>query len=472
MAITSSTLRIYTDSDKSSLVDTIITAGATNPILAENLDEGQEYWATITVAEDQGRESDESPVYQFFTLPDVVFTTRPSAAGTTIQYSTAPITHTVGIARYGIRYTTDPNQIHSREKYSWEPSGFLTELAPNTTYYLTPVVEDVFGRRWLNDTEKVGVSTGAKAPSIALLNVTAYQTSAEGDILITSNSPITAVSVRLQAQGSSTYINATGYTTTAGTQHWTAEGLSPLTTYTVYASCANESGMATDTATITTNNITASVTLDDYSLAVQDPYSSIYVEAVGTGTGIEADTVGVKFYLTDSHAGTHIADTYGQQGQTSITSTQSGLPNGEYIYGFAYMDYLIGSDVNTVWSASQSVLTAPTVDFGQIFAVGATTLDGSIVPHGSVISTKTLEYRVASQSAQWNTATLNDNNTFYISGLTPSTTYNLRATVSNASGSKTIATNFTTSPAGPTVTTLEATEITSSSAIVSIAINY
>lgn len=471
MAITSSTVRIYTDSDKSSLVDTIITAGATNPILAENLDEGQEYWATIAVAEDQGRDSDESPVYQFFTLPNVVFTTRPSAAGTTIQYSTAPITHTVGIARYGIRYTTDPNQIRSRENYSWEPSGFLTNLLPKMTYYLTPVVEDVFGRRWANETERVGVATGAEAPSIMLSHVLADQTMAEGDIIITSNSPITAVSVRLQAQGSQTYINATGYTTITGVQHWTVSGLSPNTTYTVYASCANSSGVATDTTTITTNNITASVTLDDYSLSVSDPYSSIYVEAVGTGTGIEADTVGVKFYLTDSHAGTPIADTYGQQGQTSIASTQSGLPNGEYIYGFAYMDYLIGTELDTVWSASQSLLTAPTVDFGNIYAVGATTLDGSIVPHGSVISTKTVEYKPTSGSS-WTTATLNANNGFYISGLTPNTQYDLRATVSNASGSMTINTTFTTNVVVPTVTAVSADDITKTSALVTIAINY
>lgn len=471
MAITSSTLRIYRDSDKTQLVDTIVTAGATNPVLVTNLDEGEEYWATIKVVENSGRESDESPVYQFFTLPDVVFTSMPSSAGTTIQYATATITHTVGIARYGVRYTTDPNQIQSREKYSWEPSGLLENLQQNTIYYLTPVVEDVFGRRWFNDSVMVGVSTGGDAPSITILNVNADQTRAEGDIYITSHTPLTAVSVRLQQQGTSTFINATGYTTVTGTQHWTVEGLLPLTTYTIYANCSNDSGTATATAQITTNNVTASVTLDDFSLSVSDPYSSIYVEAVGTGTGIEVDTVGVKFYLADSHSGTPVADNYGQQGQTSIASTQSGLPVGEYIYGFAYMDYAIGTDTDTVWSASQSLLTAPTVEWGHVFAVGATTLDGSIIPHGSIIASKVVEYKPTSGST-WTTATLSSNNSFCLSGLAPSTSYMLRATVTNASGSMTINTTFTTNLAAPTVTTVSANEITSDSAIVTISISY
>ena len=134
------------------------------------------------------------------------------------------------------------------------------------------------------------------------------------------------------------------------------------------------------------------------------------------------------------------------------------------------MDFTIGSDIDTVWSASQSVLTAPTVEFGNVFAVGATTLDGSIVPHGSVISTTMVQYKPTNGSA-WTQATLNGNS-FYISGLTPNTTYDLTATVTNASGSYTVSNVFTTNVADPTVTAIGATDITFSSAKVTIAITY
>lgn len=474
MAINTTTVKLYNNQQKGTQIGTVYTASDANPILADGLSVGKTYYATITATDTHGETSAESPVYAFRTLPNVSFVGTPSATGTTIFFEVDTATTDVGIARCGVIYSKDFDFSVVRPYYDWtDQSGyqsFIPNLDEGTIYYIAPIVEDEYGRVYINETQKTGITTGVNAPSIMLMNIIANQTTAEGDIYIESSAAITAVSVRLLPTGGGNYIDATGYTTATGLQHWTVSGLAPSTEYTVYASCSNAGGSDTATGTLTTNNVEASVTLEDFSLVVGSKTDSVYVEAVGTGQNIEIDTVGVKFYTVDSHSGTPIADAYGQQGQTSLQTTQSGLPSGEYIYGYAYMDYVIGSDVNTVWSASQSVLTVPTVSFSNVYAVSATSIESSIVPVGSVITTKTLTYSVVG-STTWYTSSLNGNS-FRITNLQPDTEYRVRATVGNASGSSNYTETYRTATPTPTVTTVNATDITPSAARVNITITY
>lgn len=476
MSITSSTIRVYGDEDLQSLVKTINTQGDSDAIDVTGLDEGQTYWATVEVTESGGTSSEESNKYRFYTLPDCDFSFTPFATGTTIYFGVSAATHTVGIRQIGVHYADIDSSARGNDVLSTSHhstfSGEINGLAEDTIYSITPLVIDEFGRRWVNNPSSVTVKTSVAAPVISISSINMSGNVASGVVNVISNSNITSLEIKLQAEGSSSYISATGYTAQDGLQQFYVSGLSHDTTYTVYATATNAGGSATAQETFTTMSVDAYAILDDCDLEAQHKTEGIYVEISGyVGSGATIETVGAKFFLEDNPSGTQIENIYGQLGETSVLYHTLGLPSGREIYVFGYMDYIVDGVTYTVYSASQSVTTVPTMDF-ITQSVATDSASGTFQINGDVVTSVSVQYK-ASTDANWSDATIVNGTSYVIGGLTANTTYYLKGTVANSSGSyETNQITFTTngSTSAPTVTIGSISNITNEGASVTITI--
>lgn len=458
MAITSSTIRIYSDSDLQTLVKTIITQGSDSAIEATGLSEGETYYATVQVTENQ-MTSEESDGYEFHTLPDCVFTETPTAVGTSIYFSTETITNSVGIVSEGvfcqIANASERGVYVTSDQPTFQSS--VDNLTENTIYRVIPCVRDEYGRLWLNYDNMELVTTTAAPPVVGIGDLNASANSVSGSVTVLSSVPLTNLLVRLLPSGGGNYINATEYTTQTGTQQFVCSGLTAGTTYTVYATATNIGGSTTSNATVTTTTVIVTATLEDCSLDPQSPTDSIYVEASGTvGAGATIDLVGVKFFSSNSTSSTLIADVYGQQGSDYLIQTARNLPTGTTMYAFAYMNYVVDNEMFTVYSASQQITTQATIAIVSM-NVTSDTCSGNYSVSGTATGTA-VKYKTTS-ALNWDDATINGN-VYSIIGLTPNTTYQIKATATNAGGTyETAVTTFTTQQAAQ-VPTVEINEIT------------
>lgn len=450
MAITRSIIRIYSDETLQNLVKTVTTNSDAEAIDVTNLDEGQEYWATVQITDD-GINSEESEGYKFYTIPNCQFNETPGVLGTSIYFDVSAITNTVGIQKCGVILG---QQGERRDRYYWDENpdyrGEIFGLLPNTSYNLTPCVIDEFERIWKNTSETTIIRTTSEAPQVAINNLNASATTVTGTVTVASEVEISDLLVRFLPLGGGTYINATGYTAQTGSQQFTATGLTADTTYTIYATARNIGGNTTTTTTVTTLAITATVTLDDCDLSVTSPTDTVYVEATGTvGSGAEIDTVGVKFFTSNSTTGTPVGDEYGQQGQSSIANSVGNLPSGTTLYAFAYMIYNIGADSYTVYSASQTVVTVPVMQFvSQV--VQEDTCSGTFTVFGNTITSIAVQYK-SPNDLVWQNATITGN-TYTMTHLTRGVTYSMRGLATNSGGTYTTSTSTFTPMAAGSVT--------------------
>lgn len=446
MAITSSTIRIYSDEELETLVKTVTTQSSSAEINVTQLTEGTEYFATVQVVDD-GQTSAESGPYKFHTLPDCYFVQLPNAIGTSIYFETDVTTDTVRVQKSGVLCYDANGQ--SRGIYVWSDQtpfqSSVDNLAENTNYIIKPCVTDEFGRVWVNDDDGQIIRTTSAPPTVLLSNINATGTSVNGNVTVNSSVPITSLEVKLRPKAGGQYITATGYTAQSGTQQFSASGLTPDTVYTVLASARNMGGNGDAQLDFTTLSATATITLDDASLEPQHNTDSVYVEASGSvGSSAEIDTVGVRIFAQNSTSSTILGDVYGQQGESSIATTVHNLPAGTTMYVFAYMDYVVDGQTYTVYSTSEKVVTVPTITFGQQ-TVTDTSCSGIFTVNGTATS-RTVEYK-ESTSAVWTSATISGN-LYTISGLTPNKHYIIRGTVSNESGSYITQTEFDTEDYG------------------------
>lgn len=449
--VTSSTIRIYSDEDLQNLVKTVTTSSSSDEIDITGLDEGEVYWATVQIT-DNGVTSEESAGYRFFTIPDCIFNDTPGVLGTSITFDVSAVTNTVPIQKCGV--VLGQEGLDRRDRYYWSDQpdyrDTINNLQPNTSYTITPCVIDDLDRIWKNNSDANVIRTTAAAPQVSISGLNPSANSVTGTVTVSSDVEITGLTVRLLPQGGGTYINATGYTAQNGSQQFTATGLTANTTYNIYATATNIGGNGTDTTSFTTLTISATVTLDDCELSPSSPTDSVYVEATGTvGVGADIDTVGIRFFTTNSTTGTPMADNYGQQGQASVVGTVSGLPSGTTLYVFAYMDYLIGSELHTIYSASQTVVTVPYMQFTSQ-TVQETTCSGTFTVSGNTVSAVAVQYK-APNDLVWHDATVSGGS-YTITNLTRGVTYSLKGTATNSGGSYTTATSTFTPMAAGSVT--------------------
>lgn len=451
MAITRSIIRIYNDETLQTLVQTVTTNSDADSIDVSQLTQGNEYFATVQVT-DNGSESEESAPYRFYTLPEVYFEDAPLASGTSIHFWTIVDTYEVGILRNGVVYREQDTD--SREVYVYSDEvnyrGDIWNLQPNTTYVLTPFVMDEFGRIWRNTDDIAIVRTTSQVPSVSISYLHPTSTTITGNVTVTSDVAIDDLEVKLLPQGGGNYITATGYTAQNGTQQFTATGLNPNTTYTIYATATNVGGSATDTANFTTLSVSATVSLDSIALNIDYPTDSVDVEASGSvDAGGVIDTVGVVFFTTNSTADTPVGEASGAQGEDTIQTTASPLPSGTTLYAFAYMTYTVGSEGYTVYSDSQTVVTVPVMTFTSQ-TVQEDSCFGTFSITGNTLDSIVVQYK-APNDLVWHNAAISGNN-YSITTLNRGVTYSLRGMATNSGGTYTTPTSTFTPVAAGTCT--------------------
>ena len=474
MAVTKTVIDIYEDQALTVLNQTITTNSDANPVEATNLDAGTAYWATVKVTSG-GITSNASAPYIIYTYPDVFFVGNPTVHGTSVSFEVATTTDDVVILKCGMVYSTDPYMALNPMEDTTNQAGYqttLTGLQPQTTYYLQPICYDTLGRIYRNP-NIVYVTTGNSIPVVTLFNITPSSSSVTGAVNVVYGGTLTNLEIRLRPTAGGSYITATGYTTTTGQQQWTCAGLTPGVNYTVFAAASSTDGNGTAEDSFDTTASGAYVTLDDCVLANPNT-SSIHVEASGfMDTGDVLDTVGVMVFTSNDHTGVPVADVYGQQGEQNLVRQINNLPAGTTLYAFAYADYYAAGIQTTtrVWSASQSVLTVPTIEWSLVSTVGNTTYSGGVVVSGQAATTTVAVAYKASSDSTWTSVSVSAGGGFSITGLTPNTAYDLRATASNASGSSVIGRSFTTSVSTATVVISTIHSITPASATAEISYN-
>lgn len=473
MSIVQSIVKIYDDQQKTTLITSVTTQGASTAIPVDELDEGEEYWATAMVQDDAQLWSNESAPYRFYTLPDVAWHTgSPSVSGDTISYQIDEVTNTVGTSQVGIAYSTDPLMAtYSKYYVPNRADGDLHGLAENTTYYVAPYCIDEFNREWINFDGETSLTTPYAVPTLAWTGVSSLGvTTWSNQITVTSTDTLSAVTVTYQAQGGSAQTLSLQAQT--GAQNVSLTGLNPDTPYTVTVTATNSAGTGTS-STQSFRTSAGSVQVDTLSASVSSTNNSITASGRAQANDAAVTITGITLELWDNatHTGTAVERITGTSPYTTVSGTfLSANPDVEY-YVFTHVTYTVsGGATQEAWSTPISVRTYALLTFGNI----TTTNNSATVPYSvnGVATSGEISYSV--DNSTWIQLPISNwsGGSYTITGLNASTTYYLRGKVQSTAGWQNYNNSiFATTGVLPTVTVSSVSNITPTEATVNLSIS-
>lgn len=477
--IQSSTIKIYADSAKSTLVKSVNTSGSALTIPVDNLSEGTLYYATAQVVDEYSLTSAESPVYQFYTLPDLDFASVTpfswvSSTGT-LTVRLDEVTNDVSYSQFGMKYSINSDMSNATTIWLEEGSHAefdITGLSEDTTYWFVPCLIDEFSRTYYCEDKITDYDTGYAVPTVSWTGIaTVGQTTYTNNINITSTTNLTSVVLTCQ-DGNGTTITQ-NLSTTTGAQSVSLSGLSPNTAYTASVTATNSVGSATSSSvSFTTNAASISVALGldsvDNSTNLVNMTSRITAD-----NSITLVSHGIYIYDNSSHSGTAVTgETQSTPSATFSATNMAHLDPDETYWGFSKVEYTVSGDATTytIWSSPIEIVTYALLSFGNI----TTGNDNASIPYtvsGSATSV-TIEY--STDNSTWITATVPSltSGTVSLSGLTTDTYYYLRGRCKSSAGwSGYTTSNFTTTAVASTVTITEIENITPTSADVTITVS-
>lgn len=471
MAITQSTIRIYEDSAKTTLIASEVTSGSATSIMVDGLPEGSELYATAQVTDDSSLTSEESPVLQFYTLPNVIYFTQPFATiDGTMGAQLESVTDVVAVDYWGLRYSTDQHfATYIDTPQSQRGDIDVSGLTENTTYYVEPYIIDEFGRKWVNDEAAVSVHVPYAKPTVTWTGVAAVGIDTyQHQINIQSTAAITDVTVYYTDGSTTSSFNLQNQT---GTQSVSLTGLTPNTSYSIYVKATNASGY--------TNSSTNTFTTNQAQMAVEVTQAQVYntnnyVNATSRATYDSSITLvsnSIELWENNSHTGTAYEANTGST--DTYTNTLGHANPDETYYVFGHVTYTIGSDptVLEAWSSPVTVTTYALLSFGNI----TTSNDTASIPYS--VSGVSISDDIAYSSdggTTWTAIPVStlSGGTLHLSGLTPNTTYSLRGRCQSAAGWQAyVTTTFTTTNVLPVVTVSSVTNITPTDATVNLTIS-
>ena len=344
-----------------------------------------------------------------------------------------------------------------------------SSLTPNTTYHFRIVAYNGGGTSYGSD---LTFTTAATAPSATTQAATAIiSTSAQLNSYVDPSGASTTIYFQYgltTSYGSTTISGNIG--TTAGNYGTTASGLVPNTTYHFRIVASNSGGTSyggdLTFATTTSVPLPTAVTLAADTVTTTSAHLNSSVNPNGNST-----TIYFQYGLTSSYGSTtatgNIGITSGNYGYTI-----SGLtPN--MIYHFQVVAYNsggtnYGGDLTFTTPATAQAPTVVTLLASNLTSVSAQ-FNGTINPNGSS-TTAYFEYgsttSYGSTTPSGNFGTTSQMISYTITTLSPGTLYHYRLTAYNGNGtSHGSDQTFTTTGTGtPTVQTLDATAVTTSSA--------
>lgn len=474
MAIVSSTIKVYDDAEKTTLLFTV-TGGAGNSVVVNGLDPGTSYWATVTATDDTPLTSDESPVYQFFSLPNIEFAGPLTSGSDWFSAEVRITTDVVGVSRVGLIYDTSSdfsNPQTYEEAYGASRELRVTGLEEHTVYYVKPYLIDQFGRYWENTVAMTTVTTGYSAPVVTWTGLSALgSTTFTNSVNVQSTSAVTAVYVVYRPiGGSATTVNLTA---TTGTQPVSLSGLTPNTTYEITAYATNASGTGQSTLQVfTTNALNVLVDLINVTVSNENNVVSVESKASYDSNIITITGHWVDLYENDEHKGTAFESVSGGANAVVNLNLSHANPDETY-FVFGRVTYTVAGDATeyTAWSEPWETLTYSLFSFGSRGTDGTTAkFDFSVV--GDAQST-VIEY--STDQANWTKVAVGDPNgeTILLNGLDPDTTYYFKGRTKSAAGWSGYDTMTLTTGADTAhqIVITSVTNITSDSAIINVTIS-
>ena len=475
MAITQSTIRVYEDSAKTTLIATEVTSGSATSIHIDGLPEGSELYATAQVTDDSSLTSVESAVYQFYTLPNVVYFSQPvGTTDGTISAQLDSITDVVAVDYWGLRYSTDQYfTTYTDTTPSQRGDIDILGLTEHTTYYVEPYIIDEFGRKWVNDEAAVTVAVPYAKPVITWTGTSSIGTTTwTQQVNIQSTAAITDAYIQYGPQGGTQTTHSLSNQT--GTQTISLSNLTPGTTYTFRVYATNVSGTSNSSIlTATTSGASAGVSVAFNALSNTtnslDVTSTATLDASATITGHT-----VSAHLRSDGADTPVESHTQSTPSSTYSPTFGHLDADTEYYIFSTVTYTLGSDP-TVLTATSTALIVETYSL-VVFGNATVTNNSASIPYATdgVATNLNFDYS-ADSGTTWSAIAYSSlsSGTLSLTGLTPNQTYMLRGRAQNAraglSGYTT--TSFTTSQVIPVVNITNVVDITPTEATALISVS-
>ncbi len=345
----------------------------------------------------------------------------------------------------------------------------ITDLMPNTTYYVRAYAENVSG---LSYGEEVEFTTAEDVSSPTVTTGAVEGTTAHGEVTSDGGAPVTERGICWGTEHSPT-IEGTHATSGTGTGSFSVEltGLTPGTTYYVRAYAKNSVGTSygNEVSFSTTANM-PTVTTDEVSNITQttaqgggnvtdDGGATVTERGICWGTGHNPTTGG-------SHA------TSGQ-GTGAFVYNMTGLTQNTKYYVRAYAVNSQGTSYGeeVSFTTSQNV-SAPTVTTGEVTDITQTSAkcSGNVTADGGAAVTErgicwSTSHNPTTSGSHATSGTGTGTFTCNMTGLTAGTIYYVRAYAKNSQGiSYGSEVSFSTTANMPTVTTAQVTNITQTTA--------
>jgi|GEM_PF-3986742 len=431
-----------------------------------------------------------SPEATFTTLADLPSVT--SGQASEITATTAEIAGEItddggaAVTVRGVVYSTQANPttatgtvVPASAAGSGAYSVELTGLAPGTTYYARAYATNSTGTSYGEDVEFTTETTEPTVTSGSSSGVTASSATVAGEVTANGGATVTVRGIVYSTEANPTLTDGTAVPASAagnGTYSVELTDLAPGTTYYARAYATNSAGTGYGAdVTFTTEAIAPTVTSGQAS-----EITATTAEIAGevTADGGAAVTVRGVVYSTQANpttaTGTVVPASAAGSGAYSVELT--GLVPGTTYYARAYatntvgtsygadIEFMANSVAPTVASGSSSGVTASSATVtGEVTANGGATVTVS----GIVYSTEA-NPTLADGTAVPASAAGNGTYSVELTGLAPGTTYYARAYATNSAGTGYGAdVSFTTEAIAPTVTSGQASGITTTKAEVS-----
>ena len=419
--------------------------------------------------------------------PLVVTTTPASAIATTTAVSGGNVTYNgsgAAVTARGVCWSTSENPTTDSTGKTSDGTGTgsftsaITGLTPGTIYHVRAYATNSVGTSYGSDLTFTTATTAPTVTTTAAFSISSSGASSGGNVSADGGTPVTARGVCWSTSANPTMGGANTTTDGTGTGSFTSviTGLTPGTVYHVRAYATNSVGTSYGSDLTFTTPTTPAVTTAVASSVTSTGASSGGIVSADGGAPVIARGV---CWSTSANPTTGSAEkTSDGTGTGSFTSAITGLTPGTTYHIRAYATNSVGTSYgrDLTFITSTTVPTVTTTAASSITSTGASSGGNVTTDGGAPVIARGVCWSTSENPTIGGTNTTTDGTgtgsfTSAITGLTPGTTYHVRAYATNNVGTSYGSDLTFTTRAAPAVTTGSAGSITSTSATLNGALN-